>query len=118
MQNSWPIELLEKSVVSYTFVSQSAGVETLEIIDSAQNVVVQTSVKSTNLSNESIGNFEVGDNPNYTVKISSCKDVKKQESNIVGQDVVTKSFLFAGEDSTDNDYNDAFCVITSFKNAS
>jgi len=111
----YPIDIEKGKVVSYSLVSQSAGPQKMTI-KRGNTVVVETSVKSTNLSNTSTGSF-TSQGGTYNVYFSA-HDIRVDEAVInAGDFVVTKTYLFAGEDSTDRDYQDTFATISWFRSA-
>ncbi|MEJ2045981.1 MAG: fucose-binding lectin II [Reinekea sp.] len=116
-QEGYTIEIPGGVVVSWSIVSQSAGAQSLKVLDPTNDTIVDTAVKSRDLSNTSSGSFFVsGSNSeiyNYVVVMSSDHTVKVDEAVInAGTQVITKTYLFAGEDGSDNDYNDAFVTLT------
>lgn len=103
------------TVVSWSLVSQSAATQSMQIKDPSGKVIVNTSVLSTNLSNTSSGSFPVSSGGNYTILLPSDKQVIYDSSTLNnGRTVISESYLFGGEDATDNDFNDAFAVLTWF----
>ncbi len=109
------INIPNQASVFWSLASQSAGIQRLQIRDPSGNVIVDTSVLSTSLSNTSTGTFMTGNGGNYTVIFPSDQTVMYDSASInTGRTIVSETSLFAAEDSTDNDYNDAFVTLTWF----
>ena len=105
----------DNTKVSWSVVSQSAGVQQMQVLDPNGHVIVDTSVLSTTMENVSSGQFNVGGGGTYTVKFPTDHSVMYDTATInTGRETVSETILFAGEDGTDNDYNDVFATMTWF----
>ncbi len=109
------ISIPSNTVVSWSLVSQSAKQQTLQIKDPSGKVIVNTAVLSTSLSNTSSGSFPVSSAGNYRIYFPADPKVLYDTATINnGRTVVSESYLYGGEDGTDNDFNDSFAVLTWF----
>lgn len=106
------ITLPSNTVVSWSLVSQSAASQTMQIKDPKGALIVNTTVLSRNLSNTSTGTFPVSTEGTYTVIFPGRKVLYDTATLNNGRTVISESNLFGAEDGTDNDYNDAFAVLT------
>lgn len=111
--DGYKISIPSNASVSWSLVSQSAKTQDLKIIDPSGTKIVDTSVLSLDLANASLGSFMSGGGGQFKVKLPADTMVMVDSATINnGRTVVSESYLFAGEDATDNDYNDAFAVVT------
>ncbi|WP_299004250.1 hypothetical protein [uncultured Shewanella sp.] len=109
--------IVEGRAVSWYIVSQTAGNPGLQITSPSGDVLVKTSVFSTDLSNKSIGDFTAPETGWYTFTFTNMNQVARDQATITNMwgETVSQTFQFAGEDWTDGDYNDIFAVISWFK---
>ncbi|MCG8460499.1 MAG: hypothetical protein MI919_29810 [Holophagales bacterium] len=67
-KTGWEFEIFDNTVVQWQVVSQAANTQEMQILDPNGKVVVDTSVKSVNLSNTSVGFFPVAAGGKYRIK--------------------------------------------------
>ncbi|MCL1124854.1 hypothetical protein [Shewanella surugensis] len=110
------IPIVEGRAVSWYITSQTAGNPGIEIVSPEGDLIAKTTVYSRELNNKSIGDFIAPSTGRYTVIFSNMNEVLTDTATITNDwgTTVSQTFQFAGEDSSDYDYNDIFAVITWF----
>ncbi|WP_298773130.1 hypothetical protein [uncultured Shewanella sp.] len=113
---TFKVPIVEGRAVSWYITSQTAGNPGIKIISPDGELMAKTTVYSKDLNNKSSGDFIAPTTERYTVIFSDMVEVVSDTATITSDwgDTVSQTFQFAGEDWTDNDYNDIFAAITWF----
>ena len=114
---TFSIELFKGTAVSWYIVSQTSNTPGMKITSaSTGQLLVDTKVFSRDLSNRSTGDFIVPEYGMYTVVFSNINQARFQQATITaGTDIASQVYQFAGEDGSDNDFNDIYAAITWYK---
>ena len=117
--NPVPIKIPNGKTCFWSMITQAAYVQTLIIKDSAGNPVVNQSGQSVHPTLANHGSFvaNTGDG-HYTVEIQANgvneRVIYAENSNVFQGTICQQTWTFVSEDSTDNDFNDCFVILTWF----
>ncbi len=103
----------------WTIGTQTGGTWTVNVKD-ADGTVLFTQTMGGNQLIPQTGVFNTNSNSNYTITLTSNVLNKVLYGNYpvnMANTVYSDTWIFIGEDSTDNDYNDVYFSLTWFTNA-